>query len=351
MSRVLVASPYGEAHKARLEQVFSAKELVYVDHKNRSRVLSEAARAEVAILKGTPSAEFLKMTGLRWVHCNQSGMDRCATDEFLQSDVHITCASGRSAATLAEHAIYFMLCHSNRAPDQWRAQSRKVWRARHMPVMRGLVGQRALVIGMGKTARALIPRLQSLQMEVDVFRRRHNTENAFGVPVYAQEAGHTVDDLLPEADFVILAASLNNSSFRMLGPRQFSLMKCSACLVNVARAEIVDKAALIQALTSQTIAGAGVDVTEPEPLPPWDALWRVPNIVITSHITPRVADRASAEIDIIENNWKRLLSGQPLQNKLEPRDKFDHSRIQSYTGLEKLVWKGWNSVMRPRARY
>jgi phosphoglycerate dehydrogenase-like enzyme len=349
--KILVASPYTSWHRERLIRIFAPADVVFVDPKDRAGVMAELDGAEVAILKGTPSHDMITKPGLRWVHCNRSGLEDCADDRFIRSHVKITSAAGRSATVLAEHALFFMLNHAYRAPDQMLAQRRRVWRLQDMAPMRGLAGCRVLVIGMGHTAQALVPRLQSLDMEVVAFRRRNERENGLGVSVFCLDAGDRLDLLLPAADFVVLAASLNNSSHRMIGAPQFRAMKPGAFLVNVARAQIVDRAAMIDALRNGPLGGAGVDVTEPEPLPPWDPLWKLPNVMITPHITPEVADRAGREIDIIECNWSRLNSGMPLRNLLTERDAFDHFERSVVSRPQRTAWRVWDRLMRPGPRY
>lgn len=351
VSKVLVASPYDVHHRERLVRIFAPADVIFVDRRDRRGLASALKGSQVAILKGTPSHGMLAEPEIRWIHCNQSGLDRCATPDFLKSGIAITSAAGRSAPVLAEHAIFFMLCHAYRATDQWRAQRRRTWRFRGMGPMRGLAGCRTLVVGMGHTARALVPRLQALEMEVVAFRRNAEHENEFGIPIRSLDAGDSLDDVLPEADFVVLAASLNNSSYRMIGDNQFRAMKPGACLVNVARAQLVDKSAMLSALQHWKLGGAGVDVTEPEPLPPWASLWRYPNVIITPHVTPQVADRSGREIDIIAANWSRLQAGMTLRNKLSERDAFDYFEAPDYSRIQRMIWHLWDRVMRPAAKY
>lgn len=346
---VLVASPYDGTHRERLSQLFHPAEVIFLRPSDVDGLERHLPRADIAILKYPPDAGILSQERLAWVHCNISGLDACASQEFVQSDLLVTSASGRSAPVLAEHALYFMLALAYNAEVFSRAQRRRVWGARNQNQMRGLHGRKVLIIGMGHTAKALIPRCRALGMDVAVYRRRDIKDDEFGIPVMSGDAGDRLDDLLPEVDIVTLAASLNNTSYEMLGDTQFSLMKQGALLINVARARLVETQAFKRALRTGPLAGAGIDVTDPEPLPPWDELWRRRNVLITPHVTPRVADRAAAEIDIIQDNYARYLSGEPLQNQLRPEDLFSRGSTDPMPALARRICDAWGRIAKPLA--
>ncbi|MEQ8263796.1 NAD(P)-dependent oxidoreductase [Pseudohaliea sp.] len=319
-TRVVVASPYSEAQRARLEALFRPAETVFLSPRDRTGLRRHLLEAEIVVLKGTPDESFLEHDRLRWVHCNQSGLDRCASQQIVTAPFHVTSASGRSAPVLAEHALFFMLSLAYDSHALLTAQRRRAWGLRNAAQLRGLVGRKVLVVGLGHTARALVPRCQALGMQVRAFRRRALGDGGLGIPAYSRAAGDAFETLLVEADVLVLAASLNDSSHHMLGVRQFEALKPGAMLVYVARGRLVDTRAMKAALDEGRLAAAGLDVTHPEPLPPWDSLWRRRNVLLTPHVTPQVADREHAEVDIIAHNYGRYLAGAPLENLLHPED-------------------------------
>jgi phosphoglycerate dehydrogenase-like enzyme len=118
----------------------------------------------------------------------------------------------------------------------------------------------------------------------------------------------------------MLAAQLTDATHHMFSAAEFARMKESALIVNMARGPIIDQDALIEALHAGQIAGAGLDVTDPEPLPPESALWDAPNVIITPHSTPRLPDRTQRSIDTIVENLRRYRAGEPMLNALTERD-------------------------------
>lgn len=134
------------------------------------------------------------------------------------------------------------------------------------------------------------------------------------------DQGDSPDRLLDEADVVMIAAQLTDATYHMFSTAEFARMKKSAFLINMARGPIIDQDALIRALYTREIAGAGLDVTDPEPLPAESALWDAPNVVITPHTTPRLPDRTQRSIDMIVENVRRYRAGEPMLNALTERD-------------------------------
>lgn len=317
---VVVAARYAPEHRDRLAALFAPAETVFLRPGDRAGLEQRLPQADIAIIKDTPDRRFLQQPNLKWVHCNKSGLEECASPAFIDSGLSITSASGRSASVLAEHGLYFMLALAYNAPVFIRSQRRRVWGVRGGDQLRGLHGRRILVVGLGNTGKALVRRCQALEMQVTAFRRRPLGGEGLGIPVLCHERGDRVDSLLPDADIVALTASLNDTSHHMLDAPEFARMKRGALLVNVARAGLMNTAAFKAALGDGTLGGAGLDVTDPEPLPPWDSLWRHDNVLLTPHVTPRIADRESAEIDIIEDNFQRFLAGEALRNRLLPED-------------------------------
>ena len=126
-------------------------------------------------------------------------------------------------------------------------------------------------------------------------------------------------DLLAGSDFVVLAAPHTPESIRMISAPQLRQMKRSACLINIGRGVLVDLTDLTEALSAGTIAGAALDVFEIEPLPKDHPLWRMPNTILTPHIagtSPRIAERHT---EVLLDNIRRFVAGEPLQNVVDKR--------------------------------
>ena len=134
---------------------------------------------------------------------------------------------------------------------------------------------------------------------------------------YNPAATHSLDDLLAEADAVSMHAPVLPETTGMIGPDQFARMKDGAIYLNTARAHLHDTDALVGALESGHLGGAGVDVTEVEPLPPDSKLWGLPNVIITPHVGGQAATRIDDMTDFFCNNLSRYLTGSPLVNLVD----------------------------------
>jgi phosphoglycerate dehydrogenase-like enzyme len=235
----------------------------------------------------------------------------------------VTSSSGRSAPALAEHAIFFMLLFTFRYSAFLEAQRAHRWGFPGQDELRGLIGRTIGIVGLGNTGRELAIRAQALGMLVLGYRRQ--AEAVPGVDrLYAAERGDSLDELLRESDFVVLATPLSDATHHLLGARELGLMKRSAVLVNMARGGVVDETALLAALRAGQIAGAGLDVFAQEPLPPESPLWDAPNVLITPHTTPQVPDRTGRSLEMIAENIRRYRAGERLLNLLTPADVYTH---------------------------
>jgi phosphoglycerate dehydrogenase-like enzyme len=177
-----------------------------------------------------------------------------------------------------------------------------------------LAGKTLLVVGLGDIGGRLAHLAKAFDMRV-VGLRRHP---AFGRG--AADAVHAMDELnsvLPDADFVALTCPLTAETENLIGAEAFGQMKPTAHLVNVARGRVVDEAALIEALTTQRIAGAGIDVTAKEPLAPNSPLWAMEHVVITPHTAGETRRYEDNVIEILRDNLGRLWRGeQQLRNQV-----------------------------------
>ncbi|WP_232466095.1 MULTISPECIES: NAD(P)-dependent oxidoreductase [unclassified Diaminobutyricimonas] len=222
-----------------------------------------------AILQANP--------GIEWVQLPWAGVDAFSglIAEYAGRDLPLwTSAKGAYSEPVAEHALALTLSALRFIPAKARATS---WE----PVMRGtsLYGRRIVLIGAGGIAREFIRLVAPFETDITVVRRTDAPVPGAARTVTAAQ----LDEVLPEADVVVVAAALASTSARLIGQRQLGLMKPSAVLVNIARGGIVDTDALVAALEAGAIAGAGVDVTAPEPLPDDHPLWQAPNTVVTMH--------------------------------------------------------------------
>ncbi len=213
---------------------------------------------------------------IEWVQLPWAGVDSFATVLAHQARPRLlfTSAKGAYAQPVAEHALALVLALSRELPKKSAA---KTW---VLPKTgRSIYGMSVVIIGAGGIAIELLRLLAPFDVEATIVRRSAE-------PLPGARRTVTSDELasvLPSADVVIVAAALTGGTRHLIGGPELALMKKSAVLVNVARGGLVDTTALVEALNSGDIAGAGVDVTDPEPLPDGHPLWDARNVIVTPH--------------------------------------------------------------------
>ncbi len=340
MARVTWPQPYRE----QLAALFAPADVTFVDRRDEAGVTRLLQSSDVAIVDGVLDARYLEAPHLKWAHCDQSGIDGFAPERLARSGLIVTSSKGRSAPVLAEHAVFFMLSLCYRSRDLLRAQRLRVWGIRGQDSMRGLFGRRVCIVGYGATGTALARLCISLGMEVVAYRRKDVPGPLPEVRVFSRNAGDTLEQAISGADFVILCASLNDSSFELIGSREIASMRPGGYLVNMARAQLVNESAMIAALRSGQLGGAGLDVTDPqEPLPPWGRLWSAPNVLLTPHVTPQMPDRIARTLELLADNILRYRNGEDLRHAFADEDVFNpRPRPQSFRGAHRLMqtW-GW----------
>jgi phosphoglycerate dehydrogenase-like enzyme len=214
--------------------------------------------------------------GIGWVQLPFAGVDAFA-DILAAEDrpgLVWTSAKGAYAQPVAEHALVLALALLRVLPKRLRARS---WAAE--PEGRSLYGLDVVIVGAGGIALELMRLLEPFGTRVTIVRRSPDAVEGAARTVTADRLG----EVLPSADLVVVAAALTGGTRHLFGAPEFAAMKPTAYLVNIARGGLVDTDALLTALRSGEIAGAGLDVTDPEPLPDGHPLWDEPNVIITPH--------------------------------------------------------------------
>jgi len=246
-----------------------------------------------------------------WVQLPWAGVDAFAAilARHRRDDLLVTSAKGAYAQPVAEHALALILASLRVLPERARARS---WNA--VPSGASLYGRTVLIIGAGGIARELIRLLEPFGTHIVVVRRS---------PAPVPGAARTVpvgqlDAELPQADIVVVAAALTGDTRHLLGAAQLALMAPTAHLVNIARGPLIDTDALVAALAAGTIAGAALDVTDPEPLPDAHPLWSEPRCLITPHMADTPEMTAPLLAERIRLNVAALLGNGPFVGVVDP---------------------------------
>ncbi len=226
-----------------------------------------------------------------WVQLPWAGVDGFASTlaHFADRNTPLwTSAKGSYSEPVAEHALALTLAVLRGLPEKARATS---W----APVKIGtsLYGRTVLIIGAGGIAVEIMRLFAPFEVDFTVVRRTATPLAGATTTVSASEL-HTV---LPDADVVIVAAAATESTAQLIGSVELALMKPEAALINIARGTLVDSDALLASLESGHLAGAGLDVTDPEPLTAGHPLWQAPRCIVTSHTadTPEMTEPLLAE--------------------------------------------------------
>ena len=224
--------------------------------------------------------------GLRWVQSGQAGQDAAPLALFAEKGVVLTNAAVITGSHLAEHILALMLAFSRQLPYHFANQQRAEWKERSDYPSGELTGATLLCIGLGGAGLGTCERAKAFGMEVIATRRRPGEKPACVDELAAGDKG-TLLSLLPRADFVAVCCPLTPETRDLIDKAALAVMKPTAIVLNVGRGPIINTADLVEALQAGEVGGAGLDVTDPQPLPPDHPLWSMENVIITPHASGR----------------------------------------------------------------
>ena len=262
-------------------------------------------RYDATTLAGAPK--------LRWIHTFGAGVDTLLSPELIDGEIVVTNNSGVRGPNIAEHVLAMMLGFARGLPEIMRYQTKREWHDAERGVFE-LGGQTLGVVGLGDIGQALAWRANALGMKV-IGVRRNQSDPPRGV-----EHVHPLDELhefLSEADHVAICLPLTSTTRKMFGAVEFAAMKPSAYIYNIGRGAIIDQEALVAALQAEQIAGAGLDVTDPEPLPADSPLWDMTNVQITCHTSGATPYNWERGMEILIDNLDRFDRGEPMRNVVD----------------------------------
>ena len=244
---------------------------------------------------------------LRWLQSFSAGVDHPWFQGLRQRGVRLTTGSGAAAVPIAQTVLLYLLALSRDLAGWLEARRRRAWEPH--PVAE-LEGRTLGILGLGPIGLEVARLGVALRMRVIGLRRTPRGDE----PCEAWPLSR-LDELLPLADALVLALPLLEETRRIVGERELALLPRGAWLVNVGRGELVDEAALVRALESGHLGGAGLDVFEVEPLPPTSPLWRLPNVIVTPHSSGASPGNLERAARIFVENLGRWVRGEPLRNE------------------------------------
>lgn len=302
---------FNDTQKAAIREAAGGLEPVY----SKDKAAIEARLDDIVAAAGSfPRDLMAQAPGLKWYQQWGAGADWLLEHpELAQKDFVLTNVSGIHEIPIGEQIMAYLLAFARGFPRAMRAQAVSTWSQKESKTFE-LAEKTMLLLGTGAIG-AYTAKLAEV-FGIKVVGMRRNPEKS------VEHIGEMValDDLhtaLPDADFIVLTLPLTKDTRHLIGEAELKRMKKSAILVNIGRGGLVDEPALVRALQEGTVAGAGLDVFETEPLPEDSPLWGLENVIITPHMagdTPHYDERA---LEIFLDNLRRYTQGEPLTHVVD----------------------------------
>lgn len=322
--RALVTIPTGERHRNLLQQAAPGWEFRFRGTDTLVCAPQEALPGQPVtqedvdwaqvILGNVPAAMLHGSPALEWLQTNSAGVEAYIQPGVLAGDTLLTNATGAYGLAIAEHMLGMLLELFKKLELYRDAQKSGAWQSQG--AVKAVYGSTVLVLGMGDIGGEFAARCKALGAKVIGVRRSPRP-----CPEYADEVHllEDLDSLLPQADVVAITLPGTDATRGLMSRERLAKMKEGAVLLNVGRGFIVDTEALCDALERGHLSGAGVDVTDPEPLLPTHRLWNIPTAVVTPHISGFYHLRETHEriVGIFLENLRHFQAGEPLRNLVD----------------------------------
>lgn len=283
------------------------------DFSRRGQFDALLARAEILCGFWPPVDAPARTPRLKWLHAMLAGLDHPGFARVMAGSVLLSNSAGIHRAQVSEFALMLMLNLVKGAPRFFQAQQERHW----SPAIPGVLEGKTLgIVGLGNIGRATARLGRAFGMRV-VATRRSASEAAVDADADLLLPAAALPELLARSDFVVVALPAIPATRGMIGEQELQAMKPSAYLINIARGTIVVEGALVRAVQEGWIAGAGLDTTASEPLPPESELWGLPNVIVTPHVSGRRPDYNRLAIPLFCENLLRYLRGERLINQID----------------------------------
>lgn len=310
--KIVVVLPVNAEQREMLESAAAGEEIVFESNKDQAISLLDGAE----VLIGNLPPEILREKGgaLRWVQLNSAGTDGYCVPGVLHPECILTNATGGYGLAISEYMVACMFALQKKIPTYVRQKEEHLWK--HAGTVRAITGATVVCWGMGDIGSEFARRCKALGCRVIGIKRRPTVK-----PDYVDELydANVLADILPRADVVAMSMPNTSETRKILNENTLALLKDDAIVINVGRGNAVDQDALFQALKNGRLAGAAIDVTDPEPLPADHPLWDAPNLILTPHVSggwslPETLDRI---VRICADNLSAYRCGKPLCNIID----------------------------------
>ena len=312
--KILVTVPMTEEQRRHLTEQMPDAEYRFT---TRKEVKEETVREADIILGKVPLTMLPPAdTGhLKWIQLSSAGYEDFAAPGVLPEGTLLTNATGAYDLTVSEHMLAMTFFLKRKFGRYYSNQMKGVWKEEGR--VTAVAGSRTLVLGLGNIGGAYARKMSALGSRVTGIKRTRTK-----CPDYLEAVGtmEETDSFLPEADIVAMVLPDTPQTYHIMDRRRLSLMKKGSILLNVGRGTAIDQDALADALKSGHLAGAAIDVTDPEPLPPEHPLWKCGNLLITPHVAGGfyLQETLDSIAELMTDNLGRYARGERLRNLVQP---------------------------------
>ncbi len=272
---------------------------------------------ETDIFYGAPSAQLLEIAPrLKWIQAPSAGVEFVArVPDLVVSDVILTNTRGAHGPSIGEHTLALLLAMTRHIPESMEQQRRKHWeRGTLYRTAREINGLTMGILGFGALGKGIATRAKAMEMELLAV----DAQAIAGEPLIDEVwPVSRLEEMLSLSDVVVVSAPLTPGTTNLLNADMIRAIKKDAYLIVVSRGGIVDEDAVVDALESGALAGAGIDVTAQEPLPPESRLWEAPRLILTPHLAGASAPKERRVVEIFRENLIRFQNGDPLLNVVD----------------------------------
>ncbi len=285
------------------------------DFSSKDKLDESLDKAEIVYGFTFPKNLIARAPKLKWIQSMSAGMEHILDSEIVSSHVVVTNTSGIHAVPMAESVLGLMLMFVKHAPSYFELKRKRQWKVIIPSVLRSkTVG----IVGLGSIGREVAKLAKAFGMRV-VATRRSTKSIARAKNVDSMLPSNQLHKLLAESDFAVLTLPLTRETNKLIGKEELQAMKPTAYLITVARGNIVHEEVLIHALEEGWIAGAGLDVFATEPLPKESKLWKLPNVILSPHVTGDMSDYDILATELLCDNLSRYINGKKLLNIVAKR--------------------------------
>lgn len=311
IQNILIVFPMDEASRNRLQAEFPAMQF----HFSKPGQVTKQQAQEADVIFGNVSPAFIRGTGrLKFIQLNSAGSDGYTVPGVLPQGAFLTNATGAYGLTISEHLLGMLLMLTKKLYAFRDNQNNRVWEPAGK--VKTVMGANVLILGAGDIGTEFAKRVKAFGATTIGVRR------TLGEKPDCYDEMHLIDDLdtlLPHADVVAMSLPGTPATTHIINRERIALMKDDAILLNVGRGSAIDLEALCDAMEAGKLWGAGLDVTEPEPLPADHRLWGIKNVVLTPHSAGGFHLKQTVDFitGIFTRNLRHLLAGEALENLVD----------------------------------